>query len=59
MIKVLQSWIEIGEAVKFIAKKNLPTHDTPQKNWDLYHLYKNIELLPKNIKIIDIGCGEL
>lgn len=59
MIKVLNNWLEIGEANKFLNKKRLPKHPTPEKNRDLYQLYNIIEFMPRNIRIIDLGCGEL
>lgn len=59
MIKVLQNWLEIGEAGKFLAKKFLPAYPGGEKNWDLYNLYKIVESMPRGAKIVDLGCGGL
>ncbi len=59
MIKVLQNWIEIGEANRFLSRKGLSKHSTAEKNWDLYQLFKIVSDLDRNIKIIDLGCGEM
>lgn len=57
MIKVLKEWNEIGRAYKFLLKNKIPIHHTCEKNWDLYNLFQLVEHLPRNIKIIDLGCG--
>jgi SAM-dependent methyltransferase len=59
MIKVLQDWIEIGGANKFLSRKGLPRHSSAEKNWDLYQLYTVVESMPRGLNIIDLGCGEL
>lgn len=59
MIKVLQDWLEIGEADKFLSRKGLSKHSTVEKSWDLYQLFGIIVSMPREIKIIDLGCGEL
>jgi 2-polyprenyl-3-methyl-5-hydroxy-6-metoxy-1,4-benzoquinol methylase len=57
MIKVLTNWQEIGEATKFLSKKNLPKHRSGEKNWDLVLLCQLIDPLSRNAKIIDLGCS--
>ena len=59
MVKVLQNWIEIGEANKFLSKKGLPRYSTAEKNWDLRQLYSIIESIPRHSTIIDLGCSGL
>jgi SAM-dependent methyltransferase len=59
MIDVLQNWSEIGEATKFLIGKGLPTYPGAEKNYDLYHLYKIVESMPRRVKIVDLGCGGL
>ena len=59
MIKVLQDWLEIGEASKFLIRKGLPGYPGGEKNWDLYNLYRIVELMPRTIKIVDLGCRGL
>ena len=57
MIKVLQNWEEIGRCVQDLCRKNLPTHQSPAKNWDLYQITKVVEDLPVTAEIIDLGCA--
>lgn len=60
MIKILQNWLEIGEASKFLSRNALPKHGyNVEKNWDLYQLYNIVKSLPLETKIIDLGCGGL
>lgn len=59
MIKVLKDWLEIGEANKFLSRKGLPKHFDVQKNWDLYQLFGLVEAMPREIRVVDLGCGEL
>jgi len=59
MIKVLQDWFEIGDANKFLNRKGLPKHLTAEKNWDLYQLYTVLDPLPRESKLMDLGCGRL
>ena len=54
MIKVLQNWLEIGQASNFLAAKKLPFYPTGDKNWDLYHIYNLVQSLPRTIKIMSI-----
>ena len=57
MIKVLQNWEEIGQAIITLQKSGLPLHETVQKNWDHFLLYNILAQENKNIKILDLGCG--
>lgn len=60
MIKVLQSSSEIKEASEFLNRNALPEHGhNSEKNWDLYQLFSIVESMPKEAKIIDLGCGDL
>lgn len=60
MIKVLQNWLEIGEANKFLNINALPKHGhNIEKNWDLYQLYDIAKPISKEAKIVDLGCGNL
>ena len=58
MIKILQNWGEIGEAILTLEKKGLPLHPTPQKNWDHFVIYNTLVSKDKNSLILDLGCGE-
>lgn len=60
MIRVLQNWVEIGESDKFLSRNALPKHGhSIEKNWDLYQLCTIAKSMPREIKSIDLGCGEL
>lgn len=56
MIRVLQDWNELGEATLALQRRGLPTHETPQKNWDLCALHRLTEERP-NAVVLDLGCG--
>jgi SAM-dependent methyltransferase len=56
MIKVLQDWNELGEATLSLQRRGLPTHETPQKNWDLDALHRLTEQRPRAV-VLDLGCG--
>lgn len=56
MIKVLQDWNELGEATLSLQRRGLPTHETPQKNWDLFALHRLTEERPRAV-VLDLGCG--
>ena len=58
MIRVLQDWLEIGEADKILGRKGLPKHTDSDKNWDLYLMYTIVESMSREKKIIDLGCGD-
>lgn len=61
MIEVLQSLQEVKAAIQVLQSQNLPTHITPQKNWDQWLL---AQLLQKekgdatSIRVLDLGCGD-
>ena len=57
MIKVLQDWVEIGEANKSLGRLALPKHSSAEKNWDFYQLYQLMESQQRELKIVDLGCG--
>jgi SAM-dependent methyltransferase len=56
MIRVLQDWNELGEATLSLQRRGLPTHETPQKNWDLHALHRLTEQRPRAV-VLDLGCG--
>lgn len=58
MIKVLQDWLEIGEATLSLQRRGLPTHLTVQKNWDQFLLAQQLQPTPRNCAILDLGCGD-
>lgn len=58
MIRVLQDWREIGAATLALQRAGLPTHETPQKNWDQYLVWQLVTPLDRAARIVDLGCGE-
>jgi SAM-dependent methyltransferase len=59
VIKVLRSWLDIGEACTSLAAAGLPRHSSPEKNWDLFLLQTLLRGMPKDRAIVDLGCGDL
>lgn len=57
MIRILQNWDEVGDAVNYLHKNGLPLHATPQKNWDHYLLAGLLSRTEKGVSILDMGCG--
>ncbi len=55
MIKVLQDWLDIGEAKMNLEKKHLPAHIVCEKNWDIFEVFKIANPLPRAAKIVDLG----
>jgi SAM-dependent methyltransferase len=58
MIKVLQSWSELAPLYEDLTVRNLPPHFVAQKNFDLYHLRKLVDPMPRSAAIVDLGCSE-
>ena len=58
VIRVLQSWQEVGEAILSLQREGLPAHHTAQKNWDHFLLYNVIKRVERQATIVDLGCGE-
>jgi SAM-dependent methyltransferase len=56
VIKVLHDWNEVGEATLALQRRGLPTHGTPQKNWDLCALDRVVQERAK-ATVLDLGCG--
>ena len=57
MIKILQNWEEIGQCVRKLCRENLPTHQSPEKNWDFYQIYEVAKDLAPTADMIDLGCA--
>lgn len=62
MIKLLNSWAEVGEAIGFLSsmgsdKNTRVFHSTPVKNWDLAQIASLLKNKNKHIRILDMGCG--
>ena len=55
MIRVLQSWEEIGRATHFLGQRDLPKHRSGEKCWDLYLLHQLAASLDRNAAILDQG----
>lgn len=58
MIAVLKTWAEIGECSMSLQEEGGPLHSVPQKNWDLFHIYRLIrENVKPNSCILDVGVA--
>jgi len=57
MIKVLNSWKDLGKSIGLLHKEKSGYHNDAMKNWDLAQISKLLSPMDKNIKILDMGCG--
>src|SRR2546421_559334 len=57
MIRALQNWEEVGQALLSVQRRGLPAHESAQKNWDHWLLLQAIAGMPKDASILDLGCG--
>lgn len=59
MILVLKTWSEIGKCIIGLQESGGPLHYVPQKNWDLFHMFKIIEekINRSNSCILDVGAS--
>jgi SAM-dependent methyltransferase len=58
VIRVLQSWQEIGDSILGLQQAGLPTHPTAQKNWDHFLLRELLATTSRKALVVDLGCGE-
>lgn len=67
MIEVLSDWQTVQRATDKLQQRGLPTHLTPQKNWDQALLAQLLEPFDspnggtashRQIAILDLGCGD-
>jgi SAM-dependent methyltransferase len=58
MIRILESFEQVGEAVLTLQKRGCPLHSTPQKNWDMAQILGILDNEKPNW-ILDMGCGGL
>lgn len=57
MIRVLQTESEIAKAIQWLRERDLLQHTEKSKNFDLVAIYELLDSVPKNINIVDLGCG--
>jgi len=57
MIKVLNSWKDLGKSIGLLHKEKSGYHNDAMKNWDLAQISKLLSPLGKNIQILDMGCA--
>lgn len=57
MIKVLQDESEIVEASQWLREMSLLPHTEKSKNFDFVIIHKLLDSAPKNISVVDLGCG--
>lgn len=58
MIEVLSSWQAVQTVTETLQQRGLPTHLTPQKNWDQGLLAQLLESVDPQAAILDMGCGD-
>lgn len=58
MIKVLSDWEAVQAVTEQLQQRGLPTHLTPQKNWDQGLLAQLLESIDRRAAILDMGCGD-
>src|SRR6266849_5562839 len=58
VIRVLQSWQEIGDSILGLQQAGLPIHPTAQKNWDHFLLRELLSTTSRKALVVDLGCGE-
>lgn len=67
MIEVLSDWQTVQTVTEKLQQRGLPTHLTPQKNWDQALLAQLLEAIDypaeetashRPIAILDMGCGD-
>jgi SAM-dependent methyltransferase len=59
VVKILQSWDEVGDAVRRLRSSELPGHVIPEKHWDLALLAEMTDDLPRDAAVADFGCAGL
>src|SRR5215813_7402106 len=57
LIRVLQDWREVGQCFLELQRAGLPAHETVQKNWDHLLLSQLVAPLPRDARVVDLGCG--
>lgn len=57
MIKVLQDEQEILKAIQWLRERGILQHTEKSKNFDLMTIYNLLDSVPRNISIVDLGCG--
>ncbi|WP_179228452.1 class I SAM-dependent methyltransferase [Leptolyngbya ohadii] len=58
MIEVLPDRQTVQTATQILQQQGLPTHLTPQKNWDQALLAQLLEPIDRQAAILDMGCGD-
>lgn len=58
MIQVLQNEQSVEATTEQLKSWGLPTHITVQKNWDQWLLHQMVDDRPKDVKLLDLGCGD-
>jgi len=58
VIQVLQHQQEVETATQMLQNQGLPTHLTKQKNWDQWLLARSLADYDRQLRILDLGCGD-
>jgi len=56
MIRILESFEQVGKAVLTLQKRDYHLHSIPQKNWDMAQILEILDNEKPNC-ILDMGCG--
>jgi SAM-dependent methyltransferase len=59
VVRILQSWEEVGDAVHRLRTTELPGHLVPEKHWDLALLAEMTDDLARDSPVADFGCAGL
>lgn len=57
MIRVLNSFEDLGKSVHGLHQAESTSHQHPVKNWDLYYTSELLNNYPKTAQILDMGCA--
>jgi SAM-dependent methyltransferase len=55
MVRILNSFEDLGKALYNLGKFGLTAHSDPMKNWDMSQINNLLNNLPKNARILDMG----
>jgi SAM-dependent methyltransferase len=57
MVRILNSFEDLGRALYNLGKYGLAAHSDPMKNWDMSQINDLLNNFPKNARVLDMGCA--